>query len=362
MSSKETNQLLLNFYKKEELKKIRNWQEEGKKIDEIIELANKDYITVDEIKETVGYYEEDEITEVEEIETKETEKSEVVNIEIEKLEDYPNQPFNLYDEDKKQEMIESIRINGIMQPLIVRPLNNGNYQILAGHNRKNCAKEIGIKSLPCIIKNNLSNDEAMIYLIDTNLCTRDRISVMERARAYKLKYDTYKKRNIESSMIEEIKKDNIGTARASIIAEEKSSNGSVQRYLRLNYLIPALQEEVEEGTIGITVGEKLSFLAIQEQENVGELIKEKIKITDKIAQRIKKQSEKIKKEDIENIIDKDEMLEIIKPKKKTEENITDTVAIIFYKDEIEAYFVECNTKDEIKSYIIKILEEKTYRI
>ena len=107
-------------------------------------------------------------------------------IENNRLEDYPNQPFRMYDEDKKKEMMESIRINGIMQPLIVRPIENEKYQILAGHNRRNCAREIGINKLPCIVKENLTDDEAMIYLVDTNLCTRDKISPMERARAYKI--------------------------------------------------------------------------------------------------------------------------------------------------------------------------------
>ena len=356
----ETNQLFINYYKKQELEKIKKGVEQGLSKQEIIQRLNKEYITEEEIKDALDLEFDDD--EAEEIINEEIEKNEVVNIDIERLEDYPDQPFKFYDEDKKKEMIESIKINGIMQPLIVRPLKNENYQILAGHNRKNCAKEIGIKSLPCIIKNNLSNEEAMLYLIDTNLCTRDKISPMERARAYKLKYDTYKKRNIESSMIEEIKKDNIGMARASIITEEKSSNGSVQRYLRLNYLIPALQEEIEKGTIGITVGEKLSFLATQEQENVEKLIKENIKVTDKIAQRIKKQSEIIKKEDIENIVDKNEMLEIVKPKKKKEEIITDIVSITFNKWEIDTYFKGFNTKDEIKKYLIAILEEKNYKI
>ena len=85
---------------------------------------------------------------------------------------------------------------------------------------------MGLKELPCIIKENLTEDETKIYLIDTNLCTRENISPMERARAYKIKQDTYKKRNIKTSVLEEVKKDNYGMAKATMIKEEKSSNGT----------------------------------------------------------------------------------------------------------------------------------------
>ena len=190
----ETNQLLINYYKKEEIKKVKQRQMEGLSNNEIINLANKTYITEEEIKSLLGIENEEKnindesdfIIEDEEIENNKIENNKIVMINEKNLENYPNQPFSLYEGDKKKEMIESIKLNGIMQPLIVRPLSNGKYQILAGHNRRMCAKEIGINELPCIIKNNLSEDEAKIYLIDTNLCTRDRI-----------KYDTYKKRKIQ---------------------------------------------------------------------------------------------------------------------------------------------------------------------
>ena len=212
-------------------------------------------------------------------------------------------------------MLESIKNFGIMQPLIVRPIKAGKYQILAGHNRRSCARELGITKYPCIIKENLSDDEAKIYLIDTNLCTREKISPMERARAYKIKYDTYKKRNINTSMFEEVKKDNDG-ALSTLMKEEKTSNASIQRYLRLMYLIPILQDFADKGKISLTVGEKLSFLPNEEQKFVAEIIKDNVKINDSMAQKIRKESEKYKKEDYYNFLIKEDMLDLIKPRKK----------------------------------------------
>lgn len=241
-----------------------------------------------------------------------------------------------------------------MQPLIVRQINNEKYQILAGHNRRRCARELGITKYPCIIKEDLSDDEAKIYLIDTNLCTRDKISTMERAKAYKIKYDTYRKKNIKTSMFEEIKMDNVGIARAKLIKEENSSVGTIQRYLRLTYLIPALQEFADKGKISLTVGEKLSFLPVEEQRFVAEIIKDNIKINDNMAQKIKKESERYKKEDYTNFLLKNEMLELIKPIKKKEE---DLIRVPFTREEIDRYFGVVEDIEDLKRRIVYSLEE-----
>ena len=373
----ETNQLLINYYKKEEIKKAKQRRQEGSTLEEIIRLSNKEYISVEEIKQALGIDDDevienkeikeeehkideyDEIIEDEENNNEQTVESNNNNVKVvmiaeDKLEDYPNQPFKLYDADKKQEMIESIKINGIMQPLIVRPIEEGKYQILAGHNRRNCAKEIGLIELPCIIKENLTDDEAKIYLIDTNLCTRDNISPMERAKAYRMKYDTYKKRNIKTLMIEEIKKDNYGMARAAMMKEEKTSNGTIQRYLRLTYLIPELQEAIDNDKIKINTGEKLSFLPKQEQHYIAELLEENIKISDNTAKRIRQKSEQCRIEDIYHYLNKEEIKDIVG---KKDEFMQEAIKVIFYKNEIEKYFENRKTESQIKQYIFEKLEK-----
>lgn len=275
---------------------------------EILKLADTRFITEDEIKEALGFEfiedpkppakenhvvdevdyivedeENEEIQESAEYSVQENIKATLID--DSKIRRLSQSTFKLYDEEKKKKCLKVLKIFGIMQPLIVRQINNEKYQILAGHNRRRCARELGITKYPCIIKENLSDDEAKIYLIDTNLCTRDKISTMERAKAYKIKYDTYRKKNIKTSMFEEIKMDNVGIARAKLIKEENSSVGTIQRYLRLTYLIPALQEFADKGKISLTVGEKLSFLPVEEQRFVAEIIKDNIKINDNMAQK-----------------------------------------------------------------------------
>lgn len=373
----ETNQLLINYYKKEEMKKVKTRYEEGLTVDEIIRLANNEYITEEEIKEILGIDEEDIIEnnqnenienvideqdviieDFEEEQANEENNAQVVMIEETKLEDYPDQPFKLYDEDKKTEMMESIRINGIMQPLIVRKIENDKYQILAGHNRRNCGREIGLKEFPCIIKENLTDDEARIYLIDTNLCTRESISPIERAKAYRIKYDTYKKRNIKTTLIEEIKKDNVGL-REKIIKEEKSSNGNIQRYLRLTYLIPKLQNMIDQGKMSINIGEKVSFLPNKEQQILEELLSnEKIKLSETIIKRIRAAAESCKLDNPYSYVSKEEMLDLIKNKSKMDINIIEKMIITFSKEEVLRYFNRFKTQEEVKEYIIEILENK----
>lgn len=371
-----TNEVLMNHYKKQEIKKAKERLAQKKTKAEILKLADERFITADELKEALGFEfiedpepvkaQEHVVDEVDYViedednqEVAKYEKEENITatlIEDSKLEDYPNQPFKLYDKEKRNEMIESIRINGIMQPLIVRPIDNGKYQILAGHNRRSCARELGITKYPCIIKKNLTDDEAKIYLIDTNLCTRDKISPMERARAYKIKYDTYKKRNINTSMFEEIKKDNEG-ALNTLIKEEKTSAGSIQRYLRLMYLVPSLQDLVDKGKISLTVGEKLSFLPNEEQKFVAEIIKDNVKINDGMAQKIRKESERNKREDYYNFLMKEDILDLIKSKKKSKEDEQDYVCVKFYRDEIDRYFGVVNDINDLKRQIIYSLEE-----
>ena len=371
-----TNEVLMNHYKKQEIKKEKERLAQKKTKAEILKLADERFITADEIKEALGFEfiedpepvkeQEHVVDEVDYViedednqEVAKHEKEENITatlIEDSELEDYPNQPFKLYDKEKRNEMIESIRINGIMQPLIVRPIDNGKYQILAGHNRRSCARELGITKYPCIIKKNLTDDEAKIYLIDTNLCTRDKISPMERARAYKIKYDTYKKRNINTSMFEEIKKDNEG-ALNTLIKEEKTSAGSIQRYLRLMYLVPSLQDLVDKGKISLTVGEKLSFLPNEEQKFVAEIIKDNVKINDGMAQKIRKESERNKREDYYNFLMKEDILDLIKSKKKSKDDEQDYVCVKFYRDEIDRYFGVVNDINDLKRQIIYSLEE-----
>ena len=122
------------------------------------------------------------------------EDNQIVELQIDRLVPFKKQqPFSMYDDNKKQEVKESIEKFGVLTPIIVRQIDNEKYEIIAGHNRVECSKELGKESIPAKIMN-IDDDDATLIMIDTNLCSRDKISPIEKGRAYKLKLEILKKK------------------------------------------------------------------------------------------------------------------------------------------------------------------------
>lgn len=256
-------------------------------------------------------------------------------INIERLEDYPNQPFKMYSEEKEKEMIDSIKVNGIIQDLIVRPLPNGNYQILSGHNRKNCAIKAGLTELPCKIKD-VDDDTAQLMLVDTNLVQRKDFYPSETAKALRIKKDIYRKKEVKSDFFDEIQK------------EQNMSRGNIQRYLRLNYLIPELMNRVDTKEINLKNAEDISFLTKEEQTKLEEMLEAKPrKLTVNQAKRLREESDKnnLSERTLKKILENDE------------KELDKDIDIKFTKDEIDKYFKDFDSIKEIKEFIISMLEE-----
>lgn len=259
-----------------------------------------------------------------------------IMINIDKLEDYPNQPFKKYSEEKQKEMVESIRINGIIQDLIVRPLPNGNYQILSGHNRRDCAKIVGLTELPCKIKENMEDDDASLILIDSNLIQRKDFYPSEIAKGLLIKKEIYKRRNVKSDFFEEIGK------------EQNMSRGNIQRYLRLNYLNYKLLDMVDSKEINLKLGEELSFLKPEEQEFLASLIYPNVqKLTTNQVKRLREEST------VDNLTE-DKIIEILE--KKDGEDKENKGEVTFSSEELNKYFKDFGSPEDIKEFIIVMLE------
>lgn len=407
--------LLERHLKLEEIKKIRNWRNEGYGLNQIRDLVDKTNITDDEIEEIfyenssksdteeiekeseeekniqeiqeesiveeissefqeeiqediINYedealeeIEEDEIEIIEEkqeeiqdedIQLKENEKYEIIK--DEDLEDFPNQPFKMYSESRKNTMIESIKINGIIEPIVVRKTENGKFQILSGHNRRLCGRKAGLTEFKCIVKENMSEDEARLYMVDSNLMVRD-VMPTERGKALSIRKECLKNEKIASKIENEILQDNIDkqdTIQQKMIEENQMSNGNIQRYIRLNYLIQPLGEMVDDKKINLKTGENLSFLSKKEQRDIVNIIeKENVKVSEAMSKKIKKSSEngELTKEIMKQILvkEKDKKLEI---------------RVVFYEEEIKKYFNNINngniTAKDCKDLIIALLERE----
>lgn len=247
----------------------------------------------------------------------------VVEIEISSIDDFPNHPFKVINNDDMKQMVESIKENGVLLPVIVRKKDNDRYEMISGHRRKFASKLAKLKKIPCIIKE-LTDEEATIIMVDSNM-QREKILPSERAFAYKMKLDAIKhqgKKDITSA--QDVQKSK--TSREIISDEEGKSRETIRRYIRLTELIPELLNLVDEETIAISPAVSLSYLKQEEQYMVLDWI-EYNDATPSLSQalNLKKlsQEDKFTEESMESILDiqKPNQIEKVKISKEKLRNI-----------------------------------------
>lgn len=209
------------------------------------------------------------------------EDNQIVELQIDRLVPFKKQqPFSMYDDNKKQEVKESIEKFGVLTPIIVRPIDNEKYEIIAGHNRVECSKELGKESIPAKIMN-IDDDDATLIMIDTNLCSRDKISPIEKGRAYKLKLEILKKKTQE--LLDSSNVDDDSLIRESqksvdkLTEETKESKSQIYRFISLTNLNADFQRLVEKEEMAISVGSEVSTLNEQEQEILYSVLDDKHK-------------------------------------------------------------------------------------
>lgn len=189
------------------------------------------------------------------------EKVEIVPIEL--IDDNPNNPYHVDRDEKMQEMAESIKQYGVLEPIIVRPKENGRYELVAGHRRKMASIIAGKKDIRSTIKN-LTDDEATILMVDSNI-QREEILPSERAFAFKLKLEAlnHQGKKLDGTTLSPL---DTKLDSAQIIANENNeSRAQVFRYIRLTYLIPELLEEVDNKRIAFRPAVELSYLDEENQ-------------------------------------------------------------------------------------------------
>ena len=181
-----------------------------------------------------------------------------VNIPISKLRPFEGHPFKVKDDEEMNTLIESVQTQGILSPLIVRPIENTDeYEVISGHRRLHAAQKAGIIEIPALIYA-IDRDSAAIAVVDSNL-HREHILPSEKAFAYKLKMDALNHQGITCGQVGHKSRDDVS---------DTESGRTVQRYIRLTYLIPELLEFMDEGKMALSVGVELSFLDEQSQYDV----------------------------------------------------------------------------------------------
>ena len=190
-----------------------------------------------------------------------------VAIPVSKLRPFEGHPYKVLDNDEMNTLIESIQTQGILSPLIVRPMENttDEYEVVSGHRRLHAAVKAGLETVPAFIYA-LDRDAAAIAVVDSNL-HREHILPSEKAFAYKMKLDAMSRQGYRSDLTS----DQVGRKleTAEIIAQQSDdSKSQVRRYIRLTYLIPELLDWMDEGKIALSVGVELSFLSDEAQYGV----------------------------------------------------------------------------------------------
>ena len=249
----------------------------------------------------------------------------IVSIPVEEIHPFHDHPFRLYEGERLEDMVQSIREHGVLNPVIVRKAARG-YEMLAGHNRTNAAKIAGLTEVPAIVKTDLSDEDAYVYVIETNLLQRSFAELLPSEKAAVLvaryeKISSQGKRNDIRQEIEDLEK-NCGhdvhksrqrTCGHDVHKLQKSRDGlgeeygmtgrNIARYMRLDRLIPEFKDAVDKGTLAMVAAVDLSYLNVKIQkliQQVAEAEGKKLKL--KQAVELRKMGKEITKEGIKSVL------------------------------------------------------------
>lgn len=196
----------------------------------------------------------------------EAKRDSVQDIPISQISDFPEHPFKVKQDEAMLEMVESVRQYGVLVPGLVRQLEDGSYQMVSGHRRKMASELAGRDTIPCIVRD-LTDDEAVIIMVDSNL-QRERVLPSEKAFAYKMKLDAMRRQAGRPSKENGVPLGHHfqqGKSREILADNSPDSNTQIQRYIRLTNLIPEILDMVDDGRIAFRPAVELSYLTEQEQ-------------------------------------------------------------------------------------------------
>ena len=269
----------------------------------------------------------------------------VIKLNPDEISDFPNHPFKVNQDDDMAEMVESIKKYGVLVPALVRPKEDGGYEMVAGHRRKFAASLAGVSEIPCIVRS-LTDDEATIVMVDSNL-QREKILPSEKAFAYKMKLEAIKRQGRRTDLTSAPLEPKLKGSRSNeeLAANSPDSRSQIQRYIRLTELIPPVLQMVDDGKIAFRPAVELSYLSKEQQESLYSTM-ECEDCTPSLAQAIKmKEFSKDGKLTDEVILS---IMQEEKPNQREQLKIP--------KERISKYFAPGTPAQKIEDTIIKALE------
>ena len=194
-----------------------------------------------------------------------------MDIEIRSIHSFEDHPFKVVDDEKMQELVESIRINGVLVPVLVRPDERNGYEMVSGHRRMHASQLLGLETIPAIIRD-MSRDEAVVAMVDANI-QREELLFSEKAFAYKMKLDAMKRQGERMDLTCDQNEHKLGKKSRELLGEQLGvSSAQVARYIRLTELIPELLDMVDNKRLNFTIAVDISYIDKQVQAWIYEYI------------------------------------------------------------------------------------------
>lgn len=229
---------------------------------------------------------------------------------------FHDHPFRMYEGERLEDMVQSIREHGVLNPVIVRKQKDG-YEMLSGHNRQRAAMLAGLDKIPAIVKENLSDEDAIVYVIETNMIQRSFSELLpsEKAAVLAVRYEKISSQGKRNDILQEIAALNgqEGTcghdvhksrSRDELGNEYGMTGRNIARYMRVDKLIPEFKEELDNGALSLVAAVDLSYLSEKEQKAVAAAVSEdKVKLNPKNAAAIRAESGNITQKSIQEIVD-----------------------------------------------------------
>lgn len=268
----------------------------------------------------------------------------IQNLPLDKLEPFPNHPFKVLDDEKMLETVESIKERGVLVPILVRPTNDGNFEIVSGHRRHHASQLAGLTEIPAIVRE-MDDDTAILLMVDSNL-QREELLPSEKAFAYKMKLDAMKRQGQRTDLTSSQFGMKSPKQSLDIIGEQTGdSRNTIHRYIRLTHLVPDLLDRVDNKTMAFNAAVEVSYLTEPEQLMLCNAI-EREECTPNLSQ-----AKRLKQYSQDGKLDENVMDAIMTEEKPIEDKL------VLKGDVLAKYFPRTYTPSQKQKIIVKLLED-----
>jgi len=269
----------------------------------------------------------------------------IVYLNLSELHGFKGHPFGVRDDAEMKALVESVKNGGVNQPALVRPVEGGGYEIIAGHRRQKASELAGYANMPCIVRN-MTDDEAILAMTDDNLRQRSEILPSEKAQSLKMQVEAIKHQGVRDTSGQNVPNKDVGKRSIQIVGERNNMNSKqVQRYIRLTELVPDLSKAIDEKKLSFTPAVEVSFIKRKNQNLIA------VSLGSEQTSPSLSQAKRMRELDQQGMLNGDVIDAILCEQKKEVDKV------IISGEELGKYFGKDKTPQQMKEQIIKLLDD-----